>query len=271
MRERLRSVPHLPTVFGVVLLTEKADIIGDRIEAFFDVSGQTYGYRRIHAGLVVDGILIDDDTVREIMPERGLTSCQPGPKRLVTTIAADAGDPPDLVRREFTAEAPGHTLCGDITYITAWEGWMFLATVLDGFSKKVVGYAMSSRMTSDLVVSALDNAAEKLTFIPGVTIFHSDRGSRYMSSNFTTCATRHGIRRSVGRTGACYDNAWAESFNGTLKNECVNRKQYATRASDQRHHALHRTSIQQQRRHSELAYSTPNQVESEWLSRNIAS
>ncbi|WP_062391209.1 IS3 family transposase [Gordonia phthalatica] len=241
------------------------------IEAFFDASEQTYGYRRIHADLLDNGISIDDDTVRKIMRERGLTPCQPGPKRLVATIAADVGDLPDLVRRDFTAQAPGRKLCGDITYIKTWEGWLFLATVLDCFSKKVVGYAMSDRMTSDLVVAALDKAAENVPFIPKVTIFHSDRGSQYMSADFANCATMYGVKRSVGRTGVCYDNAWAESFNGTLKNECVNRKQYPTRERAikdiTRYIELRYNS---RRRHSALDYSTPNRVESEWFSRNTA-
>ena len=245
--------------------------IGDLIEAFFDASEQTYGYRRIHADLLDNGVQIDDDTVRKIMRERTLTPCQPGPKRLVTTIAADAGDLPDLVQRDFTAEAPGSKLCGDITYIKTWEGWLFLATVLDCFSKKVVGYAMSDRMTSGLVVAALDKAARNVPFIPDVTVFHSDRGSQYMSADFAICARKYGVRRSVGRTGVCYDNAWAESFNGTLKNECVNRKQYTTRERAikdiTRYIELRYNS---RRRHSALDYSTPNRVESEWFCRNIA-
>lgn len=245
--------------------------IGDMIEAFFESSEQTYGYRRIHADLVANGVQIDDDTVRKIMRERGLVPCQPRPKRLVTTIAADVGELPDLVRRDFTADAPGRKLCGDITYIRTWEGWLFLATVLDCFSKKVVGYAMSDRMTSDLVVAALDKAADNVGFTPRVTIFHSDRGSQYMSSDFAACAKKHEVLRSVGRTGVCYDNAWAESFNGTLKNECVNRKQYPTRKRAikdiMRYIELWYNG---KRRHSSLDYSTPNKVESEWFGRDTA-
>jgi len=245
--------------------------IGDMIEVFFEASEQTYGYRRIHADLLDSGIDIDDDTVRKIMRERGLRPCQPGPKRLVTTIAADAGGLPDLVCRDFTAQAPGRKLCGDITYIRTWEGWLFLATVLDCFSKKVVGYAMSDRMTSDLVVAALDKAAENVPFTAGVTIFHSDRGSQYMSTAFASCATDHGVLRSVGRTGVCYDNAWAESFNGTLKNECVNRKQYPTRERAKKDITRYiELRYNSSRRHSALDYSTPNRVESDWFSRSVS-
>lgn len=245
--------------------------IGDMVEAFFDASEQTYGYRRIHADLLDNGIQIDDDTVRKIMRERRLTPCQPGAKRPMTTIAADAGDLPDLVRRDFSAEAPGRKLCGDITYVKTWEGWLFLATVLDCFSKKVVGYAMGDRMTSDLVVSALDKATESIPLTPDVTIFHSDRGSQYMSAHFAQFAKEHGVQRSVGRTGVCYDNAWAESFNGTLKNECVNRKQYPTRERAVKDITRYiELRYNSKRRHSALDYATPNQVESEWYSRTLA-
>lgn len=99
-------------------------------------------------------------------------------EEVVTTIATDADDLPDLVQLEFTSEAPGRRLCGETTYIKTREGWLFLATVLDYFSKKVVGYAMSDRMTSGLVIAALDKAAENVPFISGITIFHSDRGSQ---------------------------------------------------------------------------------------------
>ncbi|MFT4126673.1 MAG: IS3 family transposase [Gordonia sp. (in: high G+C Gram-positive bacteria)] len=245
--------------------------LGDLIEKFFEASEQTYGYRRIHADLVFDGYSVDDDTVRSIMRERGLWPCQPGPKRPVTTVAADAAGLPDLVRRDFTAADVGVKLVGDITYIRTWEGWLFLATVLDCHSKKVVGYAMSDRMTADLVCRALDKAAQNIPFRPGETIFHSDRGSQYMSEEFARCARRHGVRRSVGRTGVCYDNAWAESFNGTLKNECVNRKSYATRDRARKDVTRYiELRYNSRRRHSVLGYLTPNDVESEWFNRRHA-
>jgi transposase InsO family protein len=104
-----------------------------------------------------------------------------------------------------------------------------LATVLDCFSKKVVGYAMASHMRTSLVTEALQMAAKNVGFTAGETIFHSDRGCQYMSAEFAVVAEDLGVRRSVGRTGVCYDNAWAESFNGTLKNERVHRTSYPTR------------------------------------------
>ncbi len=145
----------------------------------FDRSDATYGYRRVHADLVRWGHQVDDETVRLIMRAEGLQACQPRPFRPVTTIAGDAGDTPDLVERDFTATEPGTKLVGDITYVSTWEGWVYLATVLDCFSKKVLGYAMAAHMRTELVTDALDMAARNGHIRKDVTIFHSDRGSQY--------------------------------------------------------------------------------------------
>ena len=241
------------------------------IRDIFVASDSTYGYRRVHAELRRAGERIDDDTVRIIMRELGLEPCQPKPFRPVTTIAGDAAALPDLVNRDFTATAPGRKLVGDITYLPTWEGWLYLATVLDCYSKKVVGYAMDSTMTTDLVVRALDMAATRITFTPGETIFHSDRGTQYTSNDFAEAAKRLGLRRSVGRTGVCYDNAWAESFNGTLKNERCNRTVYPTRDHARKDVTAYiELRYNARRLHSAIDYQTPNEVESEWLKNNRA-
>jgi len=140
------------------------------IVAIFDDSDHTYGYRRVHAQLARQGERIDDDTVRQIMGDLDLVACQPRPFRPVTTIAGDIAGLPDLVDRDFTATAPGAKLVGDITYIRTWEGWLYLATVLDCFSKKVIGYAMDSTMTSALTCDALSQG-------PGIVAFHEVRTS----------------------------------------------------------------------------------------------
>jgi transposase InsO family protein len=123
---------------------------------------------------------------------------------------------PDLLNRDFTAQAPNTKLVGDITYIRTWQGWVYLATVLDCFSKKVVGYAMAGHMEASLVCDALKMAARRQGSLQGA-IFHSDRGVQYASKLFAGCADSLGVKQSMGRTGVCWDNAWAESFNGTLK------------------------------------------------------
>lgn len=237
----------------------------------FTRSDGTYGYRRVHAELLRWGHSVDDETVRSIMREEGLQACQPKPFRPITTIAGDAGDLPDLLERDFTALEPGAKLVGDITYIPTWQGWVYLATVLDCFSKKVIGYAMAEHMRTELVTDAMAMAARNGHIRKDVTIFHSDRGSQYTSQEFADYTKKLGIRRSVGRTGICYDNAWAESFNGTLKNERVNRTAYPTREHARidiaRYIELRYNRI---RLHSALGYCTPNEVEDAWIRQNNA-
>ncbi len=245
--------------------------LGEIIEFIFADSDGTYGHRRIHAALARMGRPCDPQTVRSIMAERALVPCQPRRKRPVTTIASDAGTKPDLLRRDFTATAPATKLVGDITYIDTWQGWVYLATVLDCFSKKVVGYAMAEHMRTDLVTDALAMAARNGHIRSGTTIFHSDRGTQYTSEAFANYTRKLGIIRSVGRTGICYDNAWAESFNATLKVERVYRTAYPTRE-----HAIKDISryielrYNQKRLHSALEYRTPNEVEQAWHETNKA-
>jgi len=181
-------------------------------------------------------------------------------------VAGDACSTPDLLARDFTCDAPATKLVGDITYIRTWEGWLYLATVLDCHTKQVVGYAMADHLRTSLIMDALTLASQRIDFRPGITIFHSDRGCRYTSQEFADFTDNLGIRRSLGRTGTCYDNAWAESFNGTLKNERVNRTVYPTRE-----HA--RIDINRfielrynpKRLHSALGYLTPNEAEQNWF------
>ena len=245
--------------------------LGEIIEFVFKDSDGTYGHRRVHAALARLGRPCDPQTVRAIMAERGLVPCQPRPRRPVTTIASDAGQTPDLLKRDFTADEPGAKLVGDITYISTWAGWVYLATVLDCFSKKVVGYAMDSHMRTELVTAALGMAHRNGHIRKGVTIFHSDRGTQYTSQEFADYTQKAGIRRSVGRTGICYDNAWAESFNATLKVERVHRTVYPTRK-----HAIRDITryielrYNNKRLHSALGYQTPNEVEQAWYEEQKA-
>jgi putative transposase len=129
------------------------------IQAAFDASDGTYGYRRIHAQLARWGEQASPELVRVLVRELGLVACQPRPWRPTTTLAGDAGALPDLVGREFTAAAPGTKLVGDITYIPTWEGFLYLATVIDCHTKACIGYAMADHMRTELVIDALDMAA----------------------------------------------------------------------------------------------------------------
>lgn len=237
----------------------------------FERSDGTYGYRRVHAELTRWGHDVHPDTVRSIMRAENLVACQPRPFRPQTTIAGDAADIPDLLERDFTAAEPATKLVGDITLVPTWEGWLYVAIVLDCCTKKVVGHAMAEHMRTQLVTDALEMAARNGHVREGITLFHSDHGSQYTSAEFAECARRLGITRSVGSVGDCYDNAFAESFNGTLKVERVNRTVYPTREQARlditRYIELRYNQI---RLHSAIGYRTPNEVENEWIEQNTA-
>lgn len=189
----------------------------------------------------------------------------PGNEPVPPSQAQDLHHRPDLVKRNFTANKPEQKWVGDITYIPTWEGFTYLATVMDCYSKKIIGYAIAGNMRTRLVAEALHMAVRNQPPIVGETVFHSDRGSQYTSADYAEVMNTYGIRASVGRTGSCYDNAAAESFNATCKKEVVNRKIYPTRK-----HAIKDMTAwielhyNQKRLHSALGYRTPNHVHQEW-------
>jgi putative transposase len=236
------------------------------IREAFEASGETYGYRRIHAQLARWGVPCGPELVRGIMRELGLRPCQPRPWRAsLTEQDGRAHRIPDLVARDFTAKRPGQKFVGDITYIPTWEGWLYLATVIDCHTKMVVGYAMDDNYKTPLIVEALTRAANSTTPVPDA-IFHSDRGSNYCSREFAATITEVGMRQSVGRTGICYDNAMAESFFATLKNERVHRTVYPTRERARADIAQYIELRYNSRRiHSGLGYRTPQEVHDAWL------
>jgi putative transposase len=231
----------------------------------FTDSDGTYGYRRVHAELARMGVQVGEELVRRLMRQLGLVACQPRPWRPVTTIAGDAAAIPDLVGRDFTADAPGTKLVGDITYIRTWEGWLYLATVIDCHTKACIGYAMADHMRTDLVTAALDMAAANYQLAEGA-IFHSDRGTQYTSEAFAVHATELGLQRSVGRTGVCYDNAQAETFNAAVKVERVNRTAYPTREHARRDVTRYiEFRYNTKRLHSALGYRTPHEAYTDYI------
>jgi putative transposase len=232
-----------------------------RVRHFFQASDGTYGYRRIHADLVNEGTECSPELVRQIMRAEGLVACQPRPFRVTTEAdALAAAEMPDLVGRDFTADRPGVKFVGDITYIHTWQGFVYLATVIDCYSKKVVGWSIADHMRAELVETALKNAAAT-TVIEPLAIFHSDRGSVYTSADYRKLIKDVGMRSSMGRTGVCWDNAMAESFFSALKNERVYRTVYATKARARADVIAYIEGFyNSRRRHSALSYQTPNDV-----------
>jgi transposase InsO family protein len=239
-------------------------------QVFADSDG-TYGYRRVHAQLARWGEHASLELVRGLLRELGLVPCQPRPWRHSLTDADAAPAPiPDLVRRDFTAAGPGQKMVGDITYIPTWEGWVYLATVIDCHTKAVVGWAIDDHYRTPLISAAIAMAARNHDLVPGA-IFHSDRGSNYMSAEFAAALQGLDIRQSAGRTGICYDNALAESFFAALKTERVHRTQYPTREHARRDVARYvELHYNTKRLHSGLGYKTPKEVHDEYLNRQVA-
>jgi len=237
-----------------------------RVAEVFERSQRSYGYRRVHAELARRGVEVDDELVRQLMREQGLVPVQEkAKKRGLTRPDKAAGPIPDLVGRDFTAGAPGEKLVGDITEIATGEGPLYLATAIDCYSKAVVGYAMDERYPAELVSAALDAAAGTITIAKGA-IFHSDRGSQYTSQEFGRTIEKHRMRRSVGRTGICFDNSMAESFFGKLKTEYVDHLQFETRAEARRAVIWYiNVFYNRQRLHSALDYRPPFEILQEWL------
>jgi putative transposase len=256
-----RSAPESATV-------KRRGMIALLVEKSFCDSNETYGYRRVHADLAAWGVPAGPELVRSVMRELDLVPCQPKPWRFSLTEGdGQEHGIPDLVHRDFTAEKPGEKMVGDITYISTWQGWVYLATVIDCYSKKIVGWAIDDHYKTPLIEQAIAMAARSNQLAPKA-IFHSDRGSNYTSAQFAKTLKKHGLRHSVGRTGICYDNAMAESFNAALKNELVHRTQYPTREHARRDIARYiEFWYNSKRRHSGLRYRSPQQAHDEYLER----
>jgi transposase InsO family protein len=244
----------------------RRELLEIKVKALFEANNEEYGYRRIHAALVRGGETADDETVRKIMRDLGLVPCQPKPwRRSLTEQDGQAGPIPDLVNRDFTADEPGRKMVGDITYIDTWEGWVYLATVIDCATRKIVGWAMDDNYKTPLISRAIRMAARNLD-LPEGAVFHSDRGSNYTSAEFAGVLKELGVMQSVGRTGICYDNALSESVNGTLKNELVYRTVYVTRKAAMDDIARWiELRYNRTRLHSTLGYRTPQEVLDEYL------
>jgi len=204
------------------------------VHDFFEATDGTYGYRRIHSDLVAEAAQCSPELVRQIMRDEHLIACQPRPFKVTAKADAEAAaSMPDLVKRDFTAERPGVKCVGDITYLHTCQGFLYLTTVIDCYSKKVVGWSIADHLRTELVEDALKNALATTSIEPNA-VFHSGRGSVYTSTNFCTLVKQLGMRSSMGRTGVCWGDALAESLFSNLKNERVYRTVYASKAQAHR-------------------------------------
>ncbi|MDQ3543022.1 MAG: IS3 family transposase [Actinomycetota bacterium] len=236
------------------------------VKIFADADGAS-GYRRVHAQLERDGVEAGPELVRQIMAVEGLVACQPRPFRVTTLSDGIAVGPADLCQRDFTAEAPGVKLVGDITYVRTWDGWVYLATVIDCCTRMVVGYALGDHMRTSLVIDALAMARRNVDLVEGC-IFHSDRGTQYTSAELTSYLKVSDLRGSMGRRGQCWDNALAESFFAALKNEFVYRTVFPTRGKAMSSIASWiEIRYNRKRLHSGIGYRTPLEAHQSYVTQ----
>jgi len=249
---------------------ERRGTLKKRIMVVFTASRETYGYRRVHAELARQGVSCGPELVRHLMRALGLRSCQPRPWRTTTISDPDAAPVADHVQRDFTASKPGVKLVGDITYITTWEGFCYLSTVIDCHTKAVIGWAIDDHMKTSLICDSIAMAARNYDLAPAC-VFHSDRGTQYTSGDYRRQLTELGIVPSMGRTGVCWDNAMAESFFSALKNELVYRTVFPTRKHARRAIAEYiEVFYNRQRLHSGLDYKTPEETYQAHLDTQLA-
>ena len=204
-------------------------VLGERVKAIHADSDGTYGVPRIHAELKEEHVKVGAKRVARLMREHGLRGvCR---RRSWKTTVRDERQRPaqDLVERDFSAEAPNQLWVADITYVPTWSGFLFLAVVLDVFSRRIVGWAMARHMRAELVLEALQMALSVRRPAHGV-IHHSDQGSQYTSLAFGKRCEQHGVSPSMGSVGDCYDNAMCESFFATLECELIARRRFKDQA-----------------------------------------
>ncbi|MFC3200874.1 IS3 family transposase [Alteromonas oceani] len=233
------------------------------VQKIADASDYTYGVRRMKRALNSLGYPVGKQRTRTLMKEAGV-SVKRRRKYKVTTNS-DHQQPvfDNVLSRDFDAQKPDQAYVSDITYIWTQEGWLYLAVVIDLFSRKVVGWSMSSRMNAQLVCDALTMALWQRKPKAGL-IHHSDRGSQYASRQFRQLLAQYKVTGSMSRKGDCWDNAVVESFFGTLKQERVQWRHYQSRHAAQQD-ILHYITMfyNSQRMHSYLDYKSPNQYEAD--------
>lgn len=224
----------------------------------------TYGEPRMTVELARRGRPTNHKRVRRLMATHGLVGVHK-PAKVRTTIPAEDAPPiPDLIGRGFAPAAPDVAWVGDITYVPTGEGWLYLASVLDLGSRRLLGYSMADHMRTELVADALTMAAGERGGATAGVIFHGDRGSQYMSGDYRKLIGELGMRQSVGRTGVCWDNAVAESFWSSLKREVVHRYRFATRAEARRAIVAWLYRYNHLRLHSSLGYIPPIEWENQY-------
>jgi putative transposase len=239
--------------------------LSEHIETLHKESRQTYGAPRIHAALQAKGFQVGHNRVARLMAKQGICVRPKRQFKVTTNSKHPFPIAENVLNRNFTTTEPDKAWVADITYIPTLQGWLYLAVIIDVFSRRVVGWSLADHMRVDLVLSALQSALGHRIPNPSGLVFHSDRGSQYASHDYRTALQTAGITCSMSRKGNCWDNSVAESFFGTLKTELIHPRIFAT--SD-----LAKTIIvewievfyNRQRIHSSIGYVAPVQFEQQY-------
>jgi putative transposase len=230
-------------------------VLIEDIRAAHAASRGTYGAPRVHAELAAKGIRVGRKRIARLMSQAGVAGISRR-KFVTTTVKGDNRQAPDLVERNFTAERPDLLWVADITYIPTWSGFLYLAVVLDAYSRRIVGWSMATSLAIQLVLDALNMALAMRR--PRNVIHHSDQGSQYTSIEFGHRCRDAGVRPSMGSVGDAYDNAMCESFFATLECELLDRQRFKTQAEAR---SAVFTFIEgfynPRRRHSSIGYLSP--------------
>ena len=231
------------------------------IQHLHQESRQTYGSPRIWGALRAQGHRVGEHRVARLMRQAGLQAKTVTKWRVTTDSAHRFPVVANHLNRQFTVAAPNQVWAGDLTYIWTREGWLYLAVLLDLYSRAVIGWAMGARLTGDLTEHALQMALHRRQPKPGL-LHHSDRGSQYAATAYQQQLRAAGISGSMSRRGNCWDNACVESFFGTLKRELIHHRQYQTREeAKQEIFEYLEVFYNRQRRHSTLGYRSPAEFE----------
>jgi putative transposase len=240
-------------------------VLSEKIARIHRESRETYGAPRIHFELRTTlGVRCAKKRVARLMQEAGLFGCGGRRRKARTTLRSQTErtpPAPDLVKRNFAPEAPDRLWVADITYVRTWEGWLYLAFLLDTYSRRIVGWSMANNLRTELVLDAVNMAIYTRRPKPGL-IHHSDRGSQYTSVEFGSRLKEAGLLLSMGSVADAYDNSMAESFVSTLKRELIHRHSWPNRQTA-------RTAIFEfiegfyntRRRHSALGHLSPSEYE----------
>ena len=240
--------------------TQADATLSEQIRWIHEHSRRTYGAPRVHAELAAQGVRVGRKRVARLMREADLQGASRRAPARTTVRDAKARPAPDLVERKFTVEAPDRLWVADITYIPTWAGFLYLAVVVDAWSRRVVGWAMATHLRTELVLAALEMALWQRR--PQEVIHHSDQGTQYTSIAFGQRCREAGVRPSMGSVGDCFDNALCESFFATLECELLDRRRFRTPAEARRAvFDFLEGWYNPHRRHSALGYLSPAEFE----------